>query len=179
MSFTSERQKSSTHDTVLFIENHSEDLGHWSSRLQKCSNRYACVTVSSAEGALVFLRHQRVDCVVLDLDVPQSSGFELLLTLIPDRQHPRIPVIVLTRLRNPALHRMTLENGAHACLVKEGTSPQDLDHAIQHGIVMIPANIDDGPPIHRGEEQSSHRTLWGNGGDTAHFGRKSITIGGL
>ena len=146
MSFTSDRQRSSTHDTVLFIDDHSEDLGSWSNRLQKCSSRYAVVTVSSAEGALVFLRHQRVDCVVLDLDVPQSSGFELLLALIPDRQHPRIPVIVLTRVRNPALHRMTLENGAHACSVKEGTSPQDLDNAIQHGIVMIPATMNDGPP---------------------------------
>ena len=146
MSFTLDRQKSSTHDTVLFIDNQSEDLGSWSNRLQKYSSRYAVVTLSSAEGALVFLRHQRVDCVVLDLDVPQSSGFELLLALIPDRQHRRIPVIVLTHLRNPALHRMTLENGAHACLVKEGTTVQDLDHAIQHGIVMLPANMNDGPP---------------------------------
>ena len=154
MSFTSDRQKSSTHHTVLFIDNQSEDLGSWSNRLQKCSSRYAVVTLSSAEGALVLLRHQRVDCVVLDLDVPQSSGFELLLALIPDRQHHRIPVIVFTHLQNPALHRMTLENGAHACLVKEATSVQDLDNVIQHAIVMLPANMNDAPPIHRGGPSS-------------------------
>jgi hypothetical protein len=74
---------------------------------------------------------------------------------------------------------MTLENGAHACLVKAGTSPQDLDNAIQHGIAMIPANMNDGPPIHQGEEQASPSRFLGNGGETAHVGRKRLTIGAL
>ncbi len=143
------REQSSTHDTVLFVDDNSEDIDNWSNHLKNSSSHYAIVSVSSVEAALVLVRHQRVDCVVLDLDLPQSSGFVLLLALVPDRHRPRIPIVVLTRLRNPALHRMTVENGAHACLVKSETSAQDLDNAIQQAIVSISAKRNDGPPVYQ------------------------------
>ena len=66
-----------------------------------------------------------------------SSGFEVLLHLIPDRKLPGIAVVVLTRLRNPTLHQTVLHHGAQVCLVKQCTSARDLDDAIQKAIVSV------------------------------------------
>ena len=69
-----------------------------------------------------------------------SSGFEVLLHLIPDRKRPKIAVVVLTRLKNSALQETVLYHGAQACLVKQCTSGRELDDAIQKAIVSVAPN---------------------------------------
>jgi DNA-binding NarL/FixJ family response regulator len=69
-----------------------------------------------------------------------SSGFEVLLSLIPDRQRTEIAVVVLTRLTNPTLHETVLYHGAQACLVKRFTSARDLNDAVQTAIVSVASN---------------------------------------
>ena len=77
-----------------------------------------------------------VDCVLLDLDMP-VSGFHALLELIPDRTRPPIAVIILTHLNHPNLFEMAKHNGAQACLLKQATSANDLDLAIQEAIASV------------------------------------------
>ena len=125
--------------TVLIIDDNADDLTAWSGRLQRCAHQYSILEADSVSSALERCKDQPIDCVVLDLDLPQSSGFELLFELVPDRHHPKVPVIILDRLRNPALHQMTLDNGAQACLVKGLTSPEDLAAAIQKAIKTVSA----------------------------------------
>ena len=137
MPLTLSRQESASTTTVLFIDDNPDDLAVWAEGLETCPSHYSVLKATSEQAALVLFKDQHVDCVVLDLDLPQSSGFELLFQFVPDRDHPRIAVIILTRLRNPALHQMTLDNGAQAYLVKTGTSPQDLDRAIQQALAAV------------------------------------------
>jgi DNA-binding NarL/FixJ family response regulator len=80
---------------------------------------------------------QQVDCVVLDLDMGDSSGFEVLLHLIPDRKRPEMATVVLTHLQNPTLRDTALYHGAQAYLVKQSASAQDIDHAIQQAIISV------------------------------------------
>ena len=94
--------------------------------------------MSSAAAGLDVCLANTVDCVVLDLDMPES-GFHVLLELIPDRQRPRIAVIVLTHLPHPNLFEMAKHNGAHACLLKQNTSVEDLQRAIQQAIAAVKA----------------------------------------
>src|SRR5215217_5100431 len=117
--------------TVLLIDDNPLDLESWSKKLKDCSSSYVIAQCDGVTPALELCRHQKFDCVVLDLDLPDSSGFEVLFTLAPDRKCPEIPMIVLTRLISPVLHRLVLEHGAHACLVKQRTSAQDLHDAVQ------------------------------------------------
>ena len=131
----SPRESAST--TVLFVDDNPEDLTVWADALATCSSRYSVLKVTSGEAALALFNDRHIDCVVLDLDLPQSSGFELLFQLVPRRDHPRVAVIILTRLRNPVLHQMSLDNGAQAYLVKPGTSAQDLDLAIQQALAAV------------------------------------------
>ena len=94
----------------------------------------------TVRAALDLCQYQKVDCVVLDLDMDDSSGFEVLLRLIPDHKRPKVAVVVLTRLRNPNLHETALYQGAQACLVKQLTSARDLDEAIQKAVFSVVPN---------------------------------------
>ena len=90
---------------------------------------------------LELLRLQEADCVLLDLDLSGSSGFQFLFDLVPNRHRPEIAVLIFTRLRNPTLTNMALENGAQAYLIKQGTSPAALDKAIQKAVTAVASGL--------------------------------------
>src|SRR6476620_10588118 len=117
--------------TVLLIEDDPEHLAYWSSALRNCSSHYSVLEAASGEEGLDLLKYQKVDCVVLDLDLSTSSGFQFLLELVPNRNRPEIAVLILSRLQNPTLEKMALENGAQVYLIKQRTSADALDKAIQ------------------------------------------------
>ena len=123
--------------TVLMIDDNSEDLESWSKLLAESSSAYSILKAETVRAGVDLCVYQKIDCVVLDLDMDDSSGFEVLLHLIPDRKRPEIAVVVLTRLTNPTLHKTALHHGAQACLVKQWTSASDLDDAIQKAIASI------------------------------------------
>jgi CheY-like chemotaxis protein len=124
--------------TVLIIDDNEEDLKYWSDSLRKSASRYTVLESSSAANGLELCKSGAIDCVVVDLDMPES-GFHVLLELIPDRQRPQIPVIVLTHLPHPNLFEMAKHNGAQACLLKQSISVHDLEQAIQQGMVAVKA----------------------------------------
>jgi len=119
------------------IDDNPEDLESWSKRLGESSSQYSILKAQTVRAALDLCQYQKVDCVVLDLDMELSSGFEVLLRLIPDHKRPKVAVVVLTRLRNANLHETALYQGAQACLVKHLTSARDLNEAIQKAIVSV------------------------------------------
>jgi DNA-binding NarL/FixJ family response regulator len=91
---------------------------------------------SNDEEGLTILRNQKVDCVVLDFDMPMS-GYFTLMELVPDQERPQIAVVTLTCLVHPVLCELTKQNGAQDRLVKQHTSADDLDHAIQKAIASV------------------------------------------
>jgi DNA-binding NarL/FixJ family response regulator len=127
-----------TSATILIIDDNEEDLKYWSDSLKRASSRYTVFESLSAAAGLDLCRSKPVDCVILDLDMPES-GFHVLLELVPDRHCPRLPVIVLTHLPHPNLFEMAKHNGAQACLLKQSTSVEELDRAIQDAIAAVKA----------------------------------------
>ena len=126
-----------TKNTVLFVDDDPEDLDRWSQILTAYSPHYSVIKRTDVRSALHTYQSQTVDCVLLDLDLSPESGFEVLLSLIPDRHRPLVPVIVLTKLPYPIMHEMAVHHGARACLVKQKTSANDLHAAIQSAITSI------------------------------------------
>ena len=117
--------------TILLIEDNQDDRQYWALLLRSQCPHYLVLEAADAKSGIDVCRQQRVDCVLLDLDLPQVSGFQVLLDLIPDRTAPQIAVIVLTRLSGSALHELAIENGAHASLIKDRTSVAMLDQAFK------------------------------------------------
>lgn len=124
--------------TVLYIDDNAADLALWSQRLRDCSPAYLVFTAKDVKSGLNLYQTRSMDCVVVDLDLCDASGFEVLLDLVPDRRCPSIAVIVLTKLTYRSLHEMVVYNGANVCLVKEHTTAQELHTAIQKAIAAIP-----------------------------------------
>jgi CheY-like chemotaxis protein/signal transduction histidine kinase len=83
-------------------------------------------TAGTGRGALDTLRRQPADCVVLDLRLPDMTGFEVLEELAADERLSDVPVVVFTgRELSPEedarLHRM-----ARSIVVKGVESPERL-----------------------------------------------------
>jgi DNA-binding NarL/FixJ family response regulator len=75
--------------------------------------------------------------VVLELDLPDRSGFEVLVDLVPLARRPNVAVIVLTNRLQRGLRDITLQNGAYAGFVKQFMSGDDSDRAISRSIAFV------------------------------------------
>jgi DNA-binding NarL/FixJ family response regulator len=146
-SHTQRSTSSASKCTVLLIEDDPGELAFWSSALTNCSSHYSVLEAMSGEEGLELLRQHKVDCVVLDLDLSSSSGFQFLLDSVPNRHHPEIAVLIFTRLQNPTLESMALENGAHAYLIKQRSSPDVLDKTIQKAVTAVTSSLGKDPKL--------------------------------
>ena len=99
-----------TRTTVLIIDDNYNDRKYWASALRESSFDYLMLEASDAEDGRRILQKQKVDCVLLDFDMP-LSGFFTLLELVPDRERPKIAVIMLTCLVHPVWPELTKQNG--------------------------------------------------------------------
>jgi CheY-like chemotaxis protein len=82
--------------------------------------------VGSAAEALAALEDGRFDAMVLDLKLPDSSGFELLEKLRDDERHGTLPVIVHTGKPLTRKEETRLKRFAGAIVVKDAGSPERL-----------------------------------------------------
>ena len=129
-------QLSTTLTTVLVIDDNDEDRKYWCDALKHSAHNYTVLEAPNGQSGLELCRSQRVDCIVLDLDMPES-GFYVLFDLIRDRTRPQIAVVILTHLLVPNLQEMAKHNGAQVCLVKQATSTQNLENAIQNAVAAV------------------------------------------
>jgi len=84
------------------------------------------VTVGTGKEALSTLREQAPDCIVLDLRLPDMSGFELLEAIRDDASLADIPVIVFTGRELSPEEDAQLHTMARSVVVKGVESPERL-----------------------------------------------------
>ncbi|HEY8247242.1 MAG TPA: HAMP domain-containing protein [Hyphomicrobium sp.] len=83
-------------------------------------------TASEGAEALEFLRNNTCDCVVLDLKLPDMSGFDVLDSLSKDAALSGIPVVVFTGRELSAEEDVRLRTMARSVVVKGVESPERL-----------------------------------------------------
>jgi CheY-like chemotaxis protein len=83
-------------------------------------------TVGSGELALDAMRTNPVDCLVLDLKLPDMSGFEVLEEMRADTALADVPVVVFTGRELSAQEDATLHRMARSIVVKGVESPERL-----------------------------------------------------
>ncbi|MBR0866720.1 HAMP domain-containing protein [Bradyrhizobium diazoefficiens] len=84
------------------------------------------VTTDTGAGALSTLREAPCDCVVLDLRLPDMSGFEVLDQIRHDEALSNIPVVVFTGRELSAEEDAELHTMARSIVVKGVESPERL-----------------------------------------------------
>ena len=115
---------------VLLIDGHERDRSFYASRLKVCSRDYAIFEAANGRSGLRLYRSCHIDCVILEIHLPDISGFEVLSSLVPLPDTPEVPVIILTNISHPGLLEAARENGAQIALLKQSTTPDLLDQSI-------------------------------------------------
>jgi CheY-like chemotaxis protein len=82
--------------------------------------------VGSSEEALEALEGTPFDCMVLDLKLPEMTGFALLERLKEDERYAGIPVIVYTGRELTRSEETHLKRFSDAIVVKDASSPERL-----------------------------------------------------
>ena len=77
-------------------------------------------------GALELLREQKFDCVILDLKLPDISGFELLTEIQRDERLRDIPIVVFTGRELTHEEESELRQRAKSIVLKGVQSPERL-----------------------------------------------------
>ena len=122
---------------VLFIDGSQNQRAYWAEQLKRCSPHYEIVEASDGPSGLDLYRTQRIDCVLLELSLPDQSGFRTLVDLVPVITRPQVAVILLTQITHRGVWELAKQNGAYACLAKKFTSGEDLDRAIQRAVAFV------------------------------------------
>lgn len=123
--------------SVLLIDSRKRQRAFWADQLKSCSDDYEIHEASDGQSGLEIYRSRKVDCVVLELSLPDESGFPTLVELIPMASRPRVAVVVLTLMTHRGLWELAKQNGAFACLHKDYTTGEDLDKAIQQAMAFV------------------------------------------
>jgi signal transduction histidine kinase/DNA-binding response OmpR family regulator/HAMP domain-containing protein len=82
--------------------------------------------LSSAEEAIEALQTQDFDCMVLDLKLPETTGFKLLEQLKKEERFATLPVIVYTGSDLTRREETRLKKYAETIIVKDARSPERL-----------------------------------------------------
>lgn len=123
--------------SILLIDPDKEYRAYWSQRLAISKPEYVLLEADTGAAGLAMCRWQRVDCVLLELGLPDMSGFRVLASLVPRIRHPEIAVIILTRVALSTLRDLALKSGAQAYLIKRQTSGDILNLVIDEAFAKV------------------------------------------
>lgn len=123
--------------TVLLIDPNNDDRQHWTERLKSSSLHYKVFEAKDAETGLALCQSERVDCVVIELHLPDMSGFQVLMRLSPIIRGLQTPVVALSHFILPSIAEASKKLGAQSYLIKSQASGDDLDQAIQKSIARV------------------------------------------
>ncbi|MBA2732155.1 MAG: response regulator, partial [Acidobacteria bacterium] len=123
--------------------------------------------VETGEEALALLREEPFDCMVLDLKLPDMTGFELIEKIQKELGRPDLPIIIYTGKELTNKEETQLRKVADAIIVKEASSPERLLAETALFLHRVEANLPE--PKRRMLEQLHRR-------DPVLAGRKVLIV---
>jgi CheY-like chemotaxis protein len=125
------------------------------------------VTADNGRKALTMLREEPADCVVLDLKLPDMSGFELLEHIRQDDALTHVPIVVFTGRELSPEEDAQLRSIARSVIVKGVESP---DRLLDETALFLHRVVGDLPP----EKQRMLQQL--RNSDENLRGRKALLV---
>ena len=127
-----------TSKSILFIDGADIDRQYYAERLKAGCPDLLIYQADSGKRGLELFYANLIDCVILELGLPDMSGFEVLTQLVPIARTPEIPVIILTQLSSLPLMQVAKLNGAQAILQKSTASGDHLIKAVLKALARVP-----------------------------------------
>jgi PAS domain S-box-containing protein len=121
--------------TVLIVDDSPEDNATLSRYLTRSGDRaYRILMAFSGETAIKLLWHETPDCILLDFQLPDMDGLEVLTELSNESGLPRFPVVMLTGIGDTALAVRAIQQGAQDYLTKDTATQETITRAINNAI---------------------------------------------
>ncbi len=98
---------------------------------------YEIVEVDSGEEALQVFDERSFDCVILDYNLPDLDGLEVLGQLVRDPLHARLPVVMLTGVGNEAIAVETMKRGCQDYVPKGDVTAASLVQAVHNAVEKV------------------------------------------
>ena len=122
-------------DRLLIIEDSPEDRQTYLRLLSKSPElHFECIETDTAAGGLARIQTETFDCILLDYNLPDMDGLELLAELRGDRRIEDVPIVFLTGQGNESIAVNAMKSGATEYLVKSAITRDLLSRAILHSI---------------------------------------------
>jgi diguanylate cyclase (GGDEF)-like protein len=137
---------------ILLVEDSLGDARLVTEMLQESGRRWELVHVTRLRAALEVLAEQQIDCVLLDLSLPDADDLDALHVL--ERTVPDAPVVVLTHHHDDRLATESLAHGAQDFLAKRILTPELLARSLRYAIERKTAEL-------RFSHQATHDPLTG------------------
>ncbi|UBV42002.1 response regulator [Deinococcus taeanensis] len=102
------------------------------------------VAVRTGADALEALRGAAFDCVVLDLHLPDMSGFDLMTTMHETPAYRAVPIIVYTAQDLTRAQELQLRRAAKSIILKDVRSPERLLDEVTLFLHRVEANLPEG-----------------------------------
>ena len=115
--------------TVFIIDDSTTNLATAEKALE---NQYLVITMSSAAKMFAMLGKVKPDLILLDIDMPEESGFEAMKRLKTGGLFAGIPVIFLTGLTDAGTEAQGIALGAVDFIVKPFSEPVLLNRIRNH-----------------------------------------------
>ena len=144
--------------TILLIDASPKDRVKFKRDLQQAPQaHYTVYEEARGETAQVFCRTLQPDCILLDSQLPDMTGLELLARLRAENETLSSAVIVLTSTRGEGRAVEAMKHGVHDYLVKSKTSRHGLWRAVVGAIER--ASLERTVRVQRHALEESHQQL--------------------
>jgi DNA-binding NarL/FixJ family response regulator len=124
--------------SILLIEDHDVIRRYYADGLRQRLSDTVIIEATTGRTGIELFQRQIIDCVILDLSLPDMSGFEVLTRLVPVAAQPRVPVVVLTAIDNGPILRAAESKGAVVALQKVLTAADELATHVRRAMTAIP-----------------------------------------
>jgi CheY-like chemotaxis protein len=94
-------------------------------------------SVFNGQEALATLKNFEPQLILLDLLMPVMGGLEFLQNYDLEA-HPKVKVLIFTNMENSPEVNEAYNLGAHRCIIKSWTAPQNLTHVIAEALKSKP-----------------------------------------
>jgi CheY-like chemotaxis protein len=114
---------------ILIVEDRFADVEITKKKLSRFMSLDTLDVVRTTKQALERLEEERFDCILLDLNLPDSIGPSSISDIL--EVHPRLPIVVLTGFASQVTIEEALKAGARKVISKNDLDSASLKDALQ------------------------------------------------
>lgn len=113
---------------ILIVEDDTDLNAAYKMILEHEGHEVRCAF--NGQEALKTLKDYEPDLILLDLLMPIMGGLEFLQNYELQKKHPKVRVLIFTNMENSPEVNEAYKLGAHRCIIKSWTAPQNLARVI-------------------------------------------------